>query len=126
METRKRKLIDIRPIDFILDDDDDVGGDNCNDVAHIEQEIFWSNSCANCGTFVYIPCIIAQCYRPSTYDSFYTCLHLNWNSGDALRQKSRFVHNNCDNVFWIGACVLARYSDFFQSKTYIMSIILNI
>ena len=40
METRKRKLIDIRPIDFILDDDDDVGGDNCNDVAHIEQEIF--------------------------------------------------------------------------------------
>ena len=46
-------------------------------------------------------------YRPSTYDSFYICLHLNWNSGDALRQKSRFVHNNCDNVFWIGACVLA-------------------
>ena len=40
MENRKRKLIDIRPIDFILDDDDDVGGDNCNDVAHIEQEIF--------------------------------------------------------------------------------------
>ena len=40
METRKRKLIDIRPIDFILDDDDDVAGDNCNDVAHIEQEIF--------------------------------------------------------------------------------------
>ena len=38
--SRKRKLIDIRPIDFILDDDDDVGGDNCNDVAHIEQEIF--------------------------------------------------------------------------------------
>ena len=25
-------------------------------------------------------------------------------------------------MFWIGACVLARYSDFFQSKTYIMSI----
>ena len=40
METRKRKLINIRPIDFIFDDDDDVGGDNCNDVAHIEQEIF--------------------------------------------------------------------------------------
>ena len=57
METRKRKLINIRPIDFILDDDDDVGGDNCNDVAHIEQEIFLSNSC---GTFIYIPCIIAQ------------------------------------------------------------------
>ena len=93
METRKRKLIDIRHIDFILDDDDDVGGDNCNDVAHIEQEIFWSNSCANCGTFVYIPCIIAQYYRPSTYDSFYICLHLNWNSGDALRQKSRFTFN---------------------------------
>ena len=35
-----QKLINIRPIDFILDDDDDVGGDNCNDVAHIEQEIF--------------------------------------------------------------------------------------
>ena len=34
-------------------------------------------------------------------------LHLNWNSGDALRGKSRFVHNNCDNVFWIGARVLA-------------------
>ena len=27
------------------------------------------------------------------YDSFYICLHLNWNSGDALRQMSRFVHN---------------------------------
>ena len=40
MEARKRKLINIRPIDFILDDDDDVGGDNCNDVAHIEQDIF--------------------------------------------------------------------------------------
>ena len=40
METRKRKLINIRPIDFILDDDDDVDGDNCNDVLHIEQEIF--------------------------------------------------------------------------------------
>ena len=40
METRKRKLINITPIDFMLDDDDDVGGDNCNDVAHIEQEIF--------------------------------------------------------------------------------------
>ncbi len=40
METRKRNLINIRPIDFILvDDDDDVGGDNCNAVAHIEQEI---------------------------------------------------------------------------------------
>ena len=38
IETRKRKLIiDIRPIDFILDDD---VGDNCNDVVHIEQEIF--------------------------------------------------------------------------------------
>ena len=74
METRKHKLIiNIRPIGFILDDDDDVYGDNCNDVAHIEQEIFWSNSCANCGTFVYIPCIIAQWYRPSTYDSFYIC-----------------------------------------------------
>ena len=109
METRKRKLINVRPIDFILDEDDDVGGDNCNDVAHIEQEIFLTNSCANCGTFVYIPCIIARRYRPSTYDSFYICLHLNWNSGDALRQKNRFVHNNCDNVFWIGACVLAFY-----------------
>ena len=40
METRKRKLINSRPIAFILDDDDDVDGDNCNDVAHIEQEIF--------------------------------------------------------------------------------------
>ena len=40
METGKRKLINIRPIDFIWDDDDDNGGDNCNDVAHIEQEIF--------------------------------------------------------------------------------------
>ena len=41
METRKRKLIiHIRPIDFILDDDDDVDGDNCNDVAPIEQDIF--------------------------------------------------------------------------------------
>ena len=38
METRKSKLINT--IDFILDDDDDVDGDNCNDVAHIEQEIF--------------------------------------------------------------------------------------
>ena len=40
METRKRKLINIRPITFILDDDDGVDGDNCNAVAHIEQEIF--------------------------------------------------------------------------------------
>ena len=40
METMKRKLTNIRPIDFILDDDDDVDGDNCNDVAHIEQDIF--------------------------------------------------------------------------------------
>ena len=42
METRKCKLINIRPIDFIfLFDDDDVDGDNCNDdVAHIEQEVF--------------------------------------------------------------------------------------
>ena len=38
METRKRKLIiNIRHMHFILDDDDDVDGDNCNDVAHIEQ-----------------------------------------------------------------------------------------
>ena len=37
METRKRKLINT--IDFILDDDDDVDGDNCNDIAHIEQDI---------------------------------------------------------------------------------------
>ena len=37
METRKRKLINIRHMDFILDDDDDVGGDNCNDVAHIDR-----------------------------------------------------------------------------------------
>ena len=51
------------------------------------------------------PSDIGLLHRP--YDSFYICLHLNWNSGDALRQKSRFVHNNCDNVFWIGACVLA-------------------
>ena len=36
METRKRKLINSRPIDFILDDDDEVDGDNCNAVAHIE------------------------------------------------------------------------------------------
>ena len=40
METRKRKRINIRPIYCILDDDDDVDGDNCNAVAHIEQEIF--------------------------------------------------------------------------------------
>ena len=40
METRKRTLINIGPIDFILDDDDDVDGHNCHDVAHIEQEIF--------------------------------------------------------------------------------------
>ena len=40
METRKRKLINSWPIDFILDDDDDVDGDNCNAVAHIEKEIF--------------------------------------------------------------------------------------
>ena len=95
-------------------------------MSHTSSKRFFEATCANCGTFVYIPCIIAQYYRPSTYDSFYICLHLNWNSCDALRQKSRFVHNNCDNVFWIGACVLARYSDFFQSKTYIMPIILNI
>ena len=91
METRKRKLINSRPIAFILDDDDDV--DNCNAVAHIEQDIFLSNYCANCGTIVYISCIIAQLYRPSTYDSLYICLHLNWNSGDELPQMSRFVHN---------------------------------
>ena len=41
METRKRKLIiNIRHMDFILDDDDDVDGDNCNAVAHIKQDIF--------------------------------------------------------------------------------------
>ncbi len=80
-------------MDFILDDDDDVDGDNCNAVAHIKQDIFWSNCCANCETFVYIPCIIAQWYRHSTYDSLYICLHLNSNSGDALRETSRFVHN---------------------------------
>ena len=40
METRKRKLITIRPIGFILDEDDDVDGDNCNAIAHIEQDIF--------------------------------------------------------------------------------------
>ena len=43
METRKRTLINIGPIDFILDDDDDVDGHNCHDVAHIEQEIFEAN-----------------------------------------------------------------------------------
>ena len=41
METRKHKLtINIRHMDFILDDDDDVDGDNCNDVAHIEHDDF--------------------------------------------------------------------------------------
>ena len=41
METRKRKLIiNIRHMDFILDDDDDADGDNCNAVAHIKQDIF--------------------------------------------------------------------------------------
>ena len=41
METRKRKLIiNIRHMDFILDDDDDVDGDNCNAVAHIKQDDF--------------------------------------------------------------------------------------
>ena len=41
METRKRKLIiNIRPMDFILDFDDDVDSDKCNTVAHIEEDIF--------------------------------------------------------------------------------------
>ena len=40
METRKRKLINTTPIDFILDEDDDVDDDNCNAVAQIEQEVF--------------------------------------------------------------------------------------
>ena len=41
METRKRKLIiNIRHMDFILDDDEDVDGDDCNAVAHTKQEIF--------------------------------------------------------------------------------------
>ena len=41
METRKRKLIiNIRHMEFMLDDDDDVDGDSCNAVAHIKQDDF--------------------------------------------------------------------------------------
>ena len=61
MDTRKRKLINIRPIDFILDDADDVGGDNCNAVAHIEQDIFEATLVQIVELWlVYIHCIIAQ------------------------------------------------------------------
>ena len=48
------------PIDFILDDDDDVGGDNCNDVAHMEQELFLKKLLCKLWNF----CLYSLYYRP--------------------------------------------------------------
>ena len=41
METKKRKLINIRLIDFILEEGDDVDVDNCNAVTHTSSKRFF-------------------------------------------------------------------------------------